>query len=228
MSSNIVVDLEAAAFARQALLKWFATSSRSFPWRDDPDPYHILIAEMMLRRTQARQVEDVYNHFITRFPDVRSLDQAPEEEILKLVYPLGLDWRAANFKKLAHEVAIHHEGNVPRDRKALLNLTGVGPYVADAVRCFAFGELATVMDTNTVRVAARYFGFSFNPESRRRVPVIRAVSTLIDSTNPASSNYALLDFAAIVCRSRDPDHSICPLAPRCAYLSKLHNLERKD
>jgi A/G-specific adenine glycosylase len=163
----------------------------------------------------------VYTRFIERFPDIASLDQAPAEEVLEILRSLGLGWRAANFKHLAHAIMTRHAGEVPRDREALLALPGVGPYVADAVRCFAFHEPSTLVDTNTVRVAARYFGFDYDPESRRRPAVIQAVSALIEPDRAARSNYAMLDFAATICRARDPDHARCPLAERCVFYNRL-------
>ncbi len=175
----------------------------------------------MLRRTQARQVVAVYERFLRKYPDVYHLDQAPAEEVAAILYPLGLGWRAGNFKILARELVSRHKGIVPRQREALLALTGVGPYVAGAVRCFAYNEPAVIVDTNTVRVAARYFGFDYNPESRRRKPVIQAVSCLVDERHPASSNYALLDFAASVCKTQKPEHNKCPLASRCAYYKMI-------
>ncbi len=220
MNETITADSDTAAFARQELLNWFKTSARAFPWRHDHDPYHVLIAEMMLRRTQARQVVAVYQRFLHLYPDIHHLDQAPAEEVASVLYPLGLAWRAVNFKLLAHEIVTRHNGMVPREREALLALTGVGSYVAEAVRCFAFNEPAVIVDTNTVRVAARYFGFTYNAESRRRKPVIHAVGCLVDEQQPASSNYALLDFAAVVCSAQKPEHTHCPLAACCAYYRK--------
>ncbi len=221
MSELISVDPDAARFARQELLEWFKTAARVFPWRPGDDPYHVLMAEMMLRRTQARQVVAVYERFLRKYPDIYQLDLAPAEEVAAVLYPLGLGWRAGNFKILAREIVTRHNGIVPRQREVLLALTGVGPYVAEAVRCFAYNEPTVIMDTNTVRVAARYFGFDYNPESRRRKPVIHAVSCLVDEQHPASSNYALLDFAAAVCKAQKPEHNKCPLASRCAYFKMV-------
>lgn len=221
MKENIVIDHDAATFARSTLLEWHKKATRSFPWRHDSDPYRVLMAEMMLRRTQARQVVPVYRNFIIQYPDAISLDQAPTEEVIAVLHPLGLGWRAANFKKLASELVIRHGGRVPKERSSLLALTGVGPYIAEAVRCFAFDEQATIVDTNTVRVAARYFGFQYNPESRRRKAVINAVSHLVDQHEPVCSNYALLDFAAIICQSHNPNHNDCPIAARCDYYRHL-------
>jgi len=214
---TISIDVQGAAFAREALLAWFRGSAREFPWRQSRSPYRVLISEMMLRRTQARQVPDVYERFIQKYPDPVALDQASESEVSTMLYSLGLKWRAANFKALAHDLVEHHQGNIPEDRKALLALPGVGPYVADAVRCFAFGHTVTLADTNTVRVAARYFGFEYTPESRRRQAVVKAISHLITDQAPASSNYALLDFAALVCQARSPRHENCPLVSKCGY-----------
>ncbi len=220
MNSETDISLDDAKFAQNQLLQWFEVSARTFPWRYDSNPYHILIVEMMLRRTQARQVVPVYRRFLEKYPDVESLDRAPSEEVASILYPLGLGWRAENFKIVAHEIVIEHHSIIPHDKATLLTLTGVGPYVAEAIRSFAFNERSVIMDTNTVRVAARYFGFDYNPESRRRKDIIHAVSHLVTHDNPAKSNYALLDFAAIVCRARNPIHEQCPLASRCKYYKK--------
>lgn len=220
---HILIDPDAALFARQQLLAWFESSARSFPWRYDSDPYHVLMAEMMLRRTQAPQVVGVYHRFLQAYPDISSLNEAPELEVATILRPLGLEWRVKNFKILASELVSRHNGEVPSDRRDLQALTGVGPYVAEAVRCFAFGLPAVIMDTNTVRVAARYFGFDYTPESRRRKPVIEAVSFLVSPQRPANSNYALLDFAATICRAQKPDHANCPLASRCAYFRGIEH-----
>jgi len=106
---------------------------------------------------------------------------------------------------------------VPRDRGQLLTLTGVGDYVADAVRCFAFGDSVAIVDTNTVRVAGRYFGFEFGPESRRQRDVIDAVARLLAKRAPKDSNMALLDFAATICTAVRPGCEICPVARACAW-----------
>jgi A/G-specific adenine glycosylase len=152
------------------------------------------------------------------FLPIISLDHASSADVAAILHPLGLEWRAGNFKILASELINHYNGKVPSERHELLKLTGVGPYVAEAVRCFASGQPTVIMDTNTVRVAARYFGFAYTPESRRKKQVIQSVSYLISTQQPADSNYALLDFAATICRAQKPDHENCPLASKCAYL----------
>jgi len=223
MTTEIAGDEADAAFARQQLLSWFEHSGRSFPWRYNDDPYKVLIAEMMLRRTQARQVVPVFENFVEKYPNARLLSEAPLEWLQADLRPLGLAWRAANFEHLAAELVERHQGEVPQERDVLLALTGVGPYVTEAVRIFAFSEPGVIVDTNTVRVAARLFGFEYNAESRRKPAVIKAVSRLVDQQRPADSGYALLDFAAIICQARKPEHHLCPLNSRCAYYRKIQS-----
>jgi A/G-specific adenine glycosylase len=208
---------ERSRFFREQLVAWGVRHGRSFPWRSSSDPYHLLIAEMMLRRTQARQVVPVYEEFLRRYPTPQALAAAPEEEVAGLLRPLGLSWRIPAFRHMGQRLIADYDGEVPRDREALLALPGVGEYVADAIRCFAYHEPIPLLDTNTVRVAGRYFGFPVHAESRRRAPVKRAVACLVDPHAPRASNLALLDLAATVCRPRRPHCASCPVARGCTW-----------
>lgn len=204
-------------FFWQQLLVWGIHHGRSFPWRNTSDPYRLLIAEMMLRRTQARQVVPVYEDFLRQYPTPQALASSAAEDIEQLLRPLGLLWRIPAFRQMAQRIVTEHGGNIPRDRVALLSLPGIGAYVADAVRCFAYNEFVALLDTNTVRVAGRYCGFPVHAESRRRAPVKRAVTGLIAPHAPRASNLALLDLAAIVCRPGQPHCTCCPVVAGCAW-----------
>src|SRR5438876_10727281 len=109
---------------------WGAAHQRMFPWRDTNNPYHILIAEMMLRRTQARQVIPVYNRFVAQFPDAEMLAKAPPGEVAEILVPLGLSWRVPAFQQMAQVLVTEHNGQVPTNYGTLLTLPGVGDYVA--------------------------------------------------------------------------------------------------
>ncbi len=208
---------ERSRFFREQLVVWGTLHGRSFPWRSSSDPYHLLIAEMMLRRTQARQVVSVYEEFVRQYPTPQALAAATEEDVTQLLHPLGLSWRIPAFRQMAQRLVADYDGEVPRDRKALLALPGVGEYVADALRCFAYHEPIALLDTNTVRVAGRYLGFPVHAESRRRAPVKRALLCLVEPHAPRASNLALLDLAATVCRPRQPHCVSCPVATGCAW-----------
>jgi A/G-specific adenine glycosylase len=218
---------ELSQFFREQLLVWGRHHGRSFPWRNTSNPYRLLIAEMMLRRTQARQVVLVYENFLRCYPTPQALASADAEDVERLLRPLGLSWRIPAFQQMAQHIVTKCGGEIPHDRKELLSLPGVGEYVADAVRCFAYNEPVTLLDTNTVRVAGRYFDFPVHAESRRRAPVKRAVACLLDSKEPRASNLALLDLAAVVCRSRQPRCESCPVAAGCAW-RQMELLRKED
>jgi A/G-specific adenine glycosylase len=200
-----------------AVRDWAIEHSRDFPWRHTIHPFHMLVAEMMLRRTRATQVVPVYERFISRYPCPARLARATESEVEEILRPLGLRWRVPAFRQAAQRIVAEFDSAVPRDRPSLLTLPGVGEYVADAIRCFSFGEAAALVDTNTVRVAGRYFGIAVNADSRRRSQVRQAVRMLIDPLAPRASNLAVLDFAATVCLPSHPACQVCPVTAYCAW-----------
>src|SRR3989442_3199493 len=145
-------------FFRYQIQNWWKDNRRDFPWRVPAKPYSWLIAELMLRRTRASQVVPVYEAFIQKFPTPEDLSAADDGALIQMLRPLGLAWRVPAFKQLSLRIVSEHGGRVPRGREALIALPGVGDYVAESVRCFGFGEAVAIVDANTVRVAARYFG----------------------------------------------------------------------
>lgn len=211
------LDIDSAAWFRAHLTEWFPANRRRFPWRDADDAFHLLLAELMLRRTQAVQVVPVYATFIARFPDPHALATASEAEVAVALRPLGLSWRVPAFRQLAAILVDQHNGRVPHDRVDLLALPGAGEYVASAVRSVAFSIHDPIYDTNTVRVAGRYFGFPTQAESRRRRHVQRAIDRLFSPECPRESTFALLDFAALVCRAARPRCEACPMSAACAF-----------
>src|SRR5579884_1512194 len=158
------------------LRAWGLENERLFPWRTTENPFHILIAELMLRRTQARQVVPVYQQFVAQYPDAQMLAKAPPEEVARLLFPLGLAWRVPAFQQMAQVIVVEHGGQVPLHYETLLTLPGVGDYVASAVCCFASGQAIPIIDTNTVRVVGRLFGVATHAESRRRSPIRQLLS----------------------------------------------------
>lgn len=208
----------AIALYRQRLLVWYAARGRAFPWREDRDPYRVLIAERMLHRTQARQVVPVYDAFLSRFPSPHALAAADPTAVSVLLAPLGLPWRFASFIPMAREIVARHGGLVPQTVSALRALPGVGMYTAEAVLCFAFDHPVAVVDTNTIRVTGRYLhAVSWIAEARRRVGVRADVARLLDPGCPADANYAALDLGALICVAGSPLCDHCPVAAGCAY-----------
>jgi len=200
----------------QALLAWGRENFRPFPWRLTNDPYRILMAEVMLHRTQARQVVRVYERFIARYPDINALGCATRADLHEILYSLGLQWRIDLIHTMTQALVQHHHGQIPRDKDALMSLPGVSEYVASAVRCFAWGFPEALIDTNTVRVAGRLFGLEVKDSSRRNRTFRELLASLVDQGDPRAFNYALLDLADEICtKRRAPQCDRCPLALWC-------------
>lgn len=202
---------------RQDLIAWWTSHQRSFPWRETRDPYRVLIAEVLLHRTRAEQAAGLYSRFLREYPDVRGLAAAPVEHLRTLLDAAGLHWRIPLLSAMAGQIVRRFGGQIPRDSDDLQSLPGVGPYISGAVRCFAFGEPDPLLDTNTVRIAARLFGLTVTDGSRRSVTFRQILSALVDPMRPREFNFAMLDHGAIICRSQRPLCTRCPVLQHCQF-----------
>ncbi len=203
---------------RHALLEWGKIHFRSFPWRKTDDPYRILVAEILLHRTQVHQMQPVYETFLNRFPDFPSLSRASREEIHRILYPVGLRWRVDSLYAMVQNIQHRFQGQIPESKKDLLSLPGVSDYIAGAVRCFAWNKPEVLLDTNTVRVVGRLLGWQVNDSSRRSQRFRKAIQALLAPQEPRDFNYALLDLAHLNCLKRQPPLcKECPLKPWCSF-----------
>lgn len=200
------------------LVSWFDEHGRDFPWRPLRDPFLLLVAELMLQRTRASQVEPVFLEFQGRFSEASDVLEAGREAVDDIFKRLGLRWRADHFWRLQQVLA--QRGDEPPDSvEALVELPGVGAYAATAVAVFAHGESRTVVDANVLRVFGRYYAIDFDDRSRRRKRVLRWASEHAPENAEACRkfNWGLLDLGALVCTPMEPDCQNCPLVSNCRY-----------
>ena len=214
MVMQVQLDLDEL---HRSLLEWWHKNGRSFPWRNTNNPYHILISEILLHRTRADQARRVYEELIGRFPTVRELALSDPEEVMRILYPLGLHWRGRLLLKMAREIHQKYSGVIPSSPDELESLPGVGKYIASAVRCFAFNESVPLLDTNTLRILGRLFGIKVTDSSRRKEYFIKLYMSLMDKKHPREFNYAMIDLGALVCTPKKPRCGECPLLNHCIY-----------
>ncbi|MBW1673099.1 MAG: DNA-binding protein [Deltaproteobacteria bacterium] len=217
MNVDISITQTSDEQIHKKLLEWWPTEKRNFPWRNSKDPYHILIAEILLHRTRAEQVIPIYIDFLKSYPSLHSLAEVKAEDLKSRFHSAGLHWRWDLMVKMIHEIYLRFNGEIPHDMEDLISLPGISRYIASAVRCFAFGYPEVIMDTNTVRVAGRLYGLPVIDSSRRDNKFKKALHQMIDSTNSRDFNFALLDFAAKVCTARNPACVACPINKFCEY-----------
>jgi A/G-specific adenine glycosylase len=203
---------------RKKLKKWGKGHYRDFPWRRTPDPYKIMLAEIMLHRTQAMQVVKIYERFIREYPDIKTLAKANKSELHKALFTLGLKWRIDLIKDMAEILVNKYESKIPKDKSELLSLPGISDYIACSVRCFAWNIAEPLLDTNTVRVIGRMHNLAIKDSSRRNSKFKELVAELVDPMEPRAYNFALLDLADQLCtKKEEPKCNECPIDNLCLY-----------
>ena len=202
---------------RKILLSWYYDHGRSYPWRKTDDPYKILIAEIMLRRTRADQVLPVYDKFVKKYPDFETLSKSNEKDVNKIVYSLGLFKRDKDFRNLAEVVIERYEKSIPENREELVKLPGIGQYVAGAFLAIAYNRKEWSVDTNVARVFSRFLGIEFKGDGRRNKKIISAAKYYISTKNSKDTVLALIDFGGLICKKIKPSHEQCPIRSDCVY-----------
>lgn len=216
---RIRIETSIRGWLQRALLAWFKSHARDFPWRRRRTPYRILIAEILLQQTAAWKVASVYDTFINRYRTPRELSAASIRSIISIIKPLGLVRRAGLLKRLGQMLQAEHSGRVPRRSNELLELPGVGPYTRAALNCFAFGRREAIVDTNVVRFMTRFFGLTPPPNRRElTVSAVAAAEQCLPMRRFENFNLALLDHAALVCKFNKPRCEVCPVAQHCEWL----------
>ena len=201
---------------RKNLITWGKVNFRPFPWRFTRDPYKILVAEIMLKRTQAKQVVPVYNNFIARYPEISSLRGLSKEKLHLTLGSLGLRWRVDLFFEMINILFKEYCGKIPCGYDELMSLPGVSYYTAGAVRCFAWNYPEALIDTNTMRIVCRVFGKKIVDSIRRNKEFMGLMKLLVDPEFPGAYNFALLDLADSICIKRDvPVCKSCPVLIEC-------------
>lgn len=196
------------------ILAWYGSGRRDLPWRDITDPYRIWISEIILQQTRVAQGYDYYLRFVERFPDVESLAEAEEDEVLRLWQGLGYYSRARNLHTAARSIV--ERGGFPTTYEDIRALKGVGDYTAAAISSFAYGLPHAVVDGNVYRVLARHFGLDTPIDSTRGKKEFAALAqTLLDTKHPGRYNQAIMDFGALQCVPQSPPCEACPLTDSC-------------
>lgn len=198
---------------------YYHTSGREFPWRATGiEPFHVLIAELLLVQTKAADVAQVWPVLIKSYPSPFSIAEAPLRSLVRILRPLGLQrQRARALKALSHALVLRYGSRVPQGIEELLSLPHVGLYVASAVRAFAFGQRTAIVDANVLRVLGRVVGKDFGKDTRRSAGAWElAWSILPRRSNAQQHHFGLLDFAAQVC-GKKPQCNACGLLNMCAH-----------
>jgi A/G-specific adenine glycosylase len=197
------------------LLDWGRENRRVLPWREEHDPFRVLVAEVLLQRSRARTVAFVYEDLFARWPTARDLASAPVSEIEQVIRPIGLVRRAEHLKHLAER--IEEQGGVPVSLTGLQGLPGVGRYASMAALASFTPEAEAAVDSVSARVYRRFFGLENRLEASEDVQLWQVVAAVVPYGDARELNWAALDLAAAVCLPKKPRCWTCPLQPSCRW-----------
>lgn len=203
------------------VVRWQAAHGRNhLPWQNTRDAYRVWLSEIMLQQTQVATVLEYYARFLARFPDVRQLAAAPQDEVLALWSGLGYYSRARNLHRCAQIVVHQYGGEFPRTVDELAALPGIGRSTAGAIAAFCFGARAPILDANVRRVLTRVLGFGADlAEAKNERALWQQAEALLprQDLSHAMPRYTqgLMDLGAGICLPRNPNCLLCPLQEAC-------------
>jgi A/G-specific adenine glycosylase len=186
------------------------------PWQNTRDPYRIWLSEIMLQQTQVATVIPYYSRFLEKFPTLRKLASASEDEVLALWSGLGYYSRGRNLLRAARIVTEQFGGEFPRSFDDILALPGIGQSTAAAISAFAFGERCAILDGNVKRVFARHFGIAgFPGEKKVESRLWDVANKALPKKNIEAYTQGLMDLGATLCLRTRPLCLACPVEESC-------------
>lgn len=201
---------------QEDFLTWYDHEKRQLPWRYDHDPYRIWISEIMLQQTRVETVIDYFYRFMEKFPTIKTLADAPEDELLKVWEGLGYYSRARNLQKAAQQIMAEYNGKMPETLEEIRSLKGIGPYTAGAIGSIAFELPEPAIDGNVMRVVSRLFCISEDiakPATRKIFDEV--MRKIISQEYPGDFNQALMDLGSSICTPKNPNCKSCPIQRYC-------------
>ena len=205
------------------ILDWYDINKRDLPWRKSKDPYKIWISEIILQQTKISQGTKYYLRFLKKFPNLKSLANSSENEVLLSWQGLGYYSRARNLHKSAKKIYFELENNFPKKYESLIKLKGIGDYTASAISSICFNEKNAVLDGNVYRILARYFLIDkpINISSSKKY-FRQIAQDLIPNKRCGDYNQAIMDYSSMICKPVNPKCDICIFSESCkANLSSM-------
>lgn len=201
----------------EALIPWYEAHKRELPWRQDREPYHVWLSEIMLQQTRVEAVKEYYRRFVTALPTIPDLAEAPEEQILKLWEGLGYYNRVRNLQKAAQTICAEYTGVFPSEYAQIRSLSGIGDYTAGAIASICFDAPTPAVDGNVLRVYSRLLADDANIDLQTtKKRITRKLQETYPRKNPGIATQALMELGATVCVPNGaPRCDVCPVAEIC-------------
>lgn len=203
---------------QEIIIQWYKKYGRhELPWRKVKDPFLVLVAEILLRRTGAWKAEEVYKKIVLKYKSIKSLSSADVTELKKLIHPLGIHSRAELLIDISKEIMKHFDGKVPSDYDELVTIKGIGQYVANSILCFGCNLRVPIVDDSVKRAISRCIGYSSKKKAYADEELWRIISSYLPEKNYVEFNYGILDIGATTCKPSKPFCEDCPWKKLCLF-----------
>ena len=200
----------------EALLPWYEKNKRDLPWRQDKEPYHVWLSEIMLQQTRVEAVKGYYARFLEKLPTIQTLADCDDEALHKLWEGLGYYSRVRNLKKAANVIVHDFDGKFPTTYEEILSLPGIGDYTAGAIGSIAFDLPTPAVDGNVLRVVCRLTDDPTPIDLPAFKKQVRENLQQIYPENAADFTQALMELGATLCGPNwKPRCQECPCAKFC-------------
>lgn len=190
------LDVEVIQKFRELIYLYYKNNKRQFPFRNNITPYYVLVSEIMLQQTQTSQVSEKFIDFINKFPDFKTLMEAPLNKVLGMWQGLGYNKRAIALKEIATRIVNEYEGNLPKDVEILQSFPQIGYNTACSILSFAYNIPTYFIETNIRRVYIYFFFPGHSSVSDKEIlPIVKKT---MDVENPREWYYALMDYGVML------------------------------
>ena len=213
---------------QKRVIRWYEKNGRhDFSWRKTRDPYLVLVAEILLRKTGAWKAEEAYKDIITKFKTIRELSDADVTDLKQLIKPLGLHNRAELLIAISKEVMNRFDGKIPSNYDDLISIKGIGQYIANSILCFSYDFRVPIVDESVKRVMSRCAGYQSKKMAYADKGLWSFVSSFLPTKKYVEFNYRLLDIGATFCRPTKPRCEDCPLTDLCLFYKTLNENQKR-
>ena len=187
---------ETIADFHETVWAYYRKAARSMPWRDNPEPYWVLVSELMLQQTQVARVLPKFLTFIDTFPTIKALAKAPLSDVLRQWSGLGYNRRAKFLHQAAQAVVQDYAGVIPQTIEELVKLPGIGKNTAGAIMAYAFNQPVVFIETNIRSVY--FYHFFADQEQIDDKELYDVVAATLDTEHPRQWYWALMDYGTFL------------------------------
>ncbi len=220
--NKISISLELKKQFQSIIFIWGSQHIINYPWRENRNPYKVLVSEILLIRTRASQVSPIFKEFMIKYPSLEEFLNSQSEIIKQLFSSLGLHFRARFIEAIKTKIKKDYNNEIPNNIKDLKSLKGLGNYSANAILCFGFNQRRALLDTNFIKIYKRVFNVQSKIKTPKNDKYLWEFSEfLLPEKNFVRFNYSILDLGGIICKHRNPQCNICPLGNVC-YFNNLN------